>query len=182
MKQFVHGGSGISVAGAVRRDVPDSVVLHLADGSVEAITDAPGYDETTIFSPDERLGITMTTRFSKADPAILGLVPRPFPDSLNMGLSMFAYTYAVTGVRLARQGNVGPALIDVAASKNQPGYLESTSTRMTTGCSDRQCRGIRPGARRCGSRACAERAPFAQEMAPSASASWNCPNTSRARQ
>lgn len=124
VKQFVHGGTALSLVGAGRRDVPDSVVQDLITGQLQAITDTPGYTETTIFSPDERLGITMSTRFSaKTDPAILGLLPRPYPDSLNMGLSMFAYTYAVTGVRRARQGNIGPALIDIAASKSQDNYL-----------------------------------------------------------
>ena len=130
IKQFVHGGTAISLVGAVRRDVPDSVVQDLASGRVEAITDAPGYDETTIFSPDERLGLTMTSRFSPGtDPAILGLMPRPYPASLNMGLSMFAYVYAVSGVRLERPGNVGPALIDIAASETQKGYLGENLNR-----------------------------------------------------
>jgi hypothetical protein len=40
-----------------------------------------------------------------------------------MGLSMLAYTYSVTGVRRSRPGNIGPALIDIQASKTQPGYL-----------------------------------------------------------
>jgi hypothetical protein len=123
VKQFVDGGAGLSLAGGVRRDLSNSVVQDLASGRVEAITDTPGYTETTIFSPDERLGLTMTTRFSSTDPAILGLVPRPYATSLNMGLSMFAYTYAVTGVRRSRPGNVGPVLIDIQASKSQPGYL-----------------------------------------------------------
>lgn len=124
VKQFVHGGTAISLVGAVRRDLPDSVVQLLATGEKEAVTDTPGYTETTIFSPDERLGMTMTSRFSKhTDLAVLGLMPRPYPDSLNMGLSMLAYTYSVTGVRAARSGNVGPALIDIAASKTQDGYL-----------------------------------------------------------
>ena len=124
VKQFVHGGSAISMVGAITRDTPDSLVQHLASGKLEAITDTPGYTETTIFSPDERLGVTMTTRFSpQSDPAILGLMPRPYPASLNMGLSMFAYTYAVTGVRLSRPGNVGPALIDIQASKSHENYL-----------------------------------------------------------
>lgn len=123
VKQFVEGGKAISMVGSVDRDVPDSVVQHLSDGRVEKITDTPGYTETTIFSPDERLGMTMTTRFSpQTDPAVLGLLPRPYPASLNMGLSMFAYTYAVTGVRTARPGNVGPALIDIRASKTVDGY------------------------------------------------------------
>jgi hypothetical protein len=124
VKQFVRGGTALSLAGAVDRDIPDSVVQNLASGTVEAITHAPGYDETTIFSPDERLGLAMTTRFSpRTDPAILGLVPRPYPASLNMGLSMFAYTYSVTGVRRSRPGNVGPALIEIERSKNSADYL-----------------------------------------------------------
>lgn len=124
VKQFVHGGTAISLVGSVKRDLPNSVVQDLATGKVEAVTDTPGYTETTIFSPDERLGMTMTSRFSKStDLAILGLMPRPYPASLNMGLSMLAYTYSVTGVRAARSGSVGPALIDIEASKTQNGYL-----------------------------------------------------------
>lgn len=123
VKQFVDGGTAISLVGATTRDTPDSVIQHLGINRTEAITDTPGYTETTILSPDERIGITMTTRFSPADPAILGLLPRPYPASLNMGLSMLAYTYAVTGVRGERPGNIGPALIDIAASKSTPGYL-----------------------------------------------------------
>jgi len=122
VKQFVDGGRAISLVGAGHRDLPTSVVQDLATGRSEAITDTPGYNETTIFSPDERLGITMTTRFSQnTDLAILGLMPRPYPDSLNMGLSMFAYTYAVTGVRRAREGDIGPALIDLRTSKAKEG-------------------------------------------------------------
>jgi hypothetical protein len=75
VKQFVHGGTAISEAGAIKHDTPDSVVQDLAGGGVEGITDTPSYTETTILSPDERLGITMTTRFSKrTDPAILALI------------------------------------------------------------------------------------------------------------
>ena len=123
VKQFVEGGTGISVVGMANHDIPDTTVLHLDTGRVEAITDTPGYTETTIFSPDERLGITMTTRFSeKTNPAVLGLVPRPHPDSLNMGLARYAYTYAVSGVRRSRPGNIGPALIDIAKSKTQDDY------------------------------------------------------------
>ena len=124
VKQFVEGGSAISLVGMANHDLPDSVVQHLDDGRREAITNTPGYTETTIFSPDERLGITMTTRFSEqTDPAVLGLIPRPYPDSLNMGLSRYAYTYAVSGVRRSRPGNIGPALIDISKAKTQDGYL-----------------------------------------------------------
>ena len=124
VKQFVRGGTAISLAGARRSDLADSVVLDLATGRTEAITRTPGYDETTIFSPDERHGMVMSTRFSPStDLAILGLVPRPYPDSLNMGLNMLAYTYGVTGVRRSRPGNVGPALTEISKSTSQDGYL-----------------------------------------------------------
>lgn len=123
VKQFVMGGTGISLAGGARRDLADSTVLHLATGAVEAITDTPGYTETTIFSPDERLGVVMTARFSpQTDLAVLGLVPRPYPGALNMGLNSLAYNYSVSGVRQQRPGNVGPALIDIARSKADSGY------------------------------------------------------------
>lgn len=124
VKQFVHGGKAISMAGGTRRDIADSTVLHLATGEVEAITDTPGYTETTIFSPDERLSVVMTARFSpRSDLAVLGLMPRPYPGALNMGLNSFAYNYSVSGVRQQRAGNVGPALIDIERSKSQEGYL-----------------------------------------------------------
>ena len=123
VKQFVHGGSAISMVGAVRRDTPDSVVQQLVSGDIDAVTDTAGYNETTIFAPDERLGITMSARFSPAsDLAILGLMPKPYPANLNMGVSMHAYTHAVTGVRQSREGNVGPALIDIEKSQHDSSY------------------------------------------------------------
>ncbi|MEJ5979631.1 hypothetical protein WG901_23465 [Novosphingobium sp. PS1R-30] len=130
VKQFVHGGTAISLAGARHRDLADSTVLHLKSGEVEAITDTPGYDETTIFSPDERLGVVMSSRFSAGtDLALLGLMPRPYPDSLNMGLNSLAYNYSVSGVRQKRPGSIGPALIEIAPSKTRPGY---TGTNLNT--------------------------------------------------
>ena len=124
VKQFIAGGTGLSLVGMIDSNLPDSVALDLSTGAIDPITHTPGYAETTIFSPDERLGITMTTRFSEdTDPAIIGLLPRPYPAALNMSLNMFAYTYAVTGVRATRSGNVGPALIDIEQSRTQPGYL-----------------------------------------------------------
>lgn len=124
VKQFVDGGTALSLAGMTGHDIPDSVVYQLGTEQMEAITSTPGYTETTIFSPDEQLGLVMSTRFSaKTDPAVLGLLPRPYPDSLKMNLSMLAYTYAVTGVRRTRKGNIGPALIDIERSKSKPGYL-----------------------------------------------------------
>ncbi|MET1756416.1 hypothetical protein ABVV53_13280 [Novosphingobium sp. RD2P27] len=124
VKQFVSGGTAISLVGIVNHALPDSTVQHLSDGRIEAITNTPGYTETTIFSPDERLGMTMTTGFSeKTDMAVVGLMPRPYPDSLNIGLARYAYTYGVSGVRRSRPGNIGPALIDISKAKKQDGYL-----------------------------------------------------------
>lgn len=123
VKQFVAGGTAISMVGAMRRDTADTVVRDLVSGAQVQITDTPGYTETTIFSPDERLGIVMSTRFSaRTNMAILGLMPRPYAANLNMGLNMYAYTYSVTGVRISRQGNIGPVLVDIAASRSEAGY------------------------------------------------------------
>ena len=73
MKQFVRGGTAISLVGSGRRATADSIVEDFVTGEVTAITNTPGYNETTIFSPDERLGIVMTPRFSpKTDFAIFG--------------------------------------------------------------------------------------------------------------
>lgn len=117
VKQFIKGGTAVSLVGAVNRDTADSVVWNLTTGELQQITDTPGYNETTIFSPDENLGVVMTSRFSEqTDMAVLGLVPRPYPASLNMGLNMHTYVYSVPGVRRSRNGNIGPALVDIAAS------------------------------------------------------------------
>jgi hypothetical protein len=124
VKQFVEGGTAISLAANGNFYAWDTNLLHLDEERVEVITNTPGYTETVIFSPDERLGIVMTTRFSEqTDPAVLGLLPRPYSDSLNMGLGRFVYTYAVAGVRRSRPGNIGPALVDIKKSKTQDGYL-----------------------------------------------------------
>jgi hypothetical protein len=124
VKQFVHGGAGISVVGSRDLVTADSTVIHLDTGEVDQITYTPGYDETTIFSPDERLGMVMTTRFSpKTDLGILGFMPRPFGGSLSVNLNRYMYTHGVTAVRGEREGNIGPALIDIERSKTEPGYL-----------------------------------------------------------
>jgi hypothetical protein len=123
VKQFVRGGAAISLAGAKDTAVTDSVVQDLASNEVVQITRTPGYDETTIFSPDERLGLVMTTRGSeRTNPAIFGLMPRPHATLTSAGIIPFLYMYAVAGVRSFREGNVGPALIEVERSKNEPGY------------------------------------------------------------
>ncbi|GGD60696.1 hypothetical protein GCM10010911_18180 [Paenibacillus nasutitermitis] len=123
VKQFVKGGTAISLVGALNRSTTDSIVQDLTSDNLTQITNTPGYDETTIFSPDERLGIVMSTRFSEdTDPAIFGLLPRPH-GALNLGpLNGILYTYSVSDVRRFREGNIGPVLININRSKYQPGY------------------------------------------------------------
>ncbi|WP_179032487.1 hypothetical protein [Paenibacillus kribbensis] len=123
VKQFVKGGNAISIVGGMYYSTPDSLVQDLNSESVTQITYTPGYNETTIFSPDERLGMVMTTRFSEqTDPAIFGLMPRPYGIYTSTDMMYLQYTYAVTGVRNFREGNVGPALIDINRSMHQDGY------------------------------------------------------------
>jgi hypothetical protein len=124
VKQFVHGGTAISAVGDGGAPLTDSVVQDLLTDAVDPITRAPGYDETTILSPDERLGIVMTSRASaRTDPAFLGLVPRPHAQLVTMPLAWVVYLYAVDGVRRFRRGNIGPVLIDVERSRTEQGYL-----------------------------------------------------------
>ncbi len=123
VKQFVKGGNAISLVGAGNYELADSLVQHLDSPVLDVITHTPGYTETTIFSPDERLGITMSAQFSKkSDLAILGLLPRPYPGGLSMGVGMISYIHSVPGVRRSREGSIGPVLIDVAASKSDADY------------------------------------------------------------
>lgn len=123
VKQFVWGGTAISAVGAKNGAITDSVVQELASGDIIQITQTPGYDETTIFSPDECLGMVMSTRGSKkTDPAVFGLLPRPRGGLATQGLIQHLYMYAVAGVRSFRQGNIGPVLIDLERSMYEPGY------------------------------------------------------------
>jgi hypothetical protein len=122
VKQFVHGGRAISLVGSKDSVITDSVVQDLAVLKTERITKTPGYDETTIFSPDERLGIVMTTRGSpKTNPAVFGLLPRPHCYAMQ-GMIQIFYLYAVAGVRTFRPGNIGPAIIDIERSIHEEGY------------------------------------------------------------
>lgn len=123
VKQFVHGGTALSLVGAKEGGLTDSVVQHVATGEVTQITRTPGYDETTIFSPDERLGLVMSTRGSKStDPAVFGLLPRPRGGLATQGLAMHLYLYAVDGVRRFRKGNIGPVLVEIDRSIHEAGY------------------------------------------------------------
>lgn len=123
VKQFVQGGNAISAVGQQLYSTTDSIVQDLKSDKITQITYTPGYDETTIFSPDEQLGMVMSTRFSKnTDPAIFGLMPRPYGGYTSMGLNSILYTYAVTGVRKSRNGNIGPVLVNINSSMNDKGY------------------------------------------------------------
>lgn len=124
VKQFVRGGTAISAIGAGTGALTDSVVQDLRSGKLESLTNCPGYEETTILSPDERLGMVMSTRASDSTNfAILGLLPRPHAALVTMGLSLQVYMFAVASVRSHRQGNVGPVLIDVAQSMADHDYM-----------------------------------------------------------
>lgn len=124
VKQFVHGGSAISAVGDGGGALTDSVVQDLATGAIIRITQTPGYDETTIFSPGERLGMVMTSRASRrTNPAFLGLLPRPHANLVGMTLAWTVYAYTVAGVRAFRDGNIGPVLIDIRRSMSEPDYV-----------------------------------------------------------
>lgn len=125
IKQFVHGGRAISMVGmGPDTAMADSVVQNLETGDVKRVTLTPGYDETTIFSPDERLGIVMTTRFSpKTNCAILTHVPRPFARLALGNLIMPIYLYSVASVRRNGGGNIGPALVEIDRATREPDYL-----------------------------------------------------------
>ena len=123
IKQFVHGGTAISVAGIKNGALCDSVIQDLESDEIIQITNVPGYDETTILSPDEKLGIVMSTRGSeKTNCAIVGLLPRPYASLVTQPLIANFYMYSVDGIRKFRKGNIGPVLIDIDRSMNVPGY------------------------------------------------------------
>jgi len=122
VKQFVRGGKEISLVGAGPNGMGNSVTQDVATGEVKLVTNTPGYDETTIFSPDERLGMVMSTRFSEAtDMGVLGLVPRPYGEVLHNIMGQI-YMYSVIGVRRVRPGNIGPAMINIEMSQHDADY------------------------------------------------------------
>lgn len=121
IKQFIQGGKWLSLAGSSGSVLPDSVIQALDSEEVQAITCLSSYEETTIFSPDETLGLVMSTRGSpQTNMSILGLIPRPYGSLLN--LARYAYMYGVTAVRSFRKGNIGPVLIEIEKSKNNHRY------------------------------------------------------------
>lgn len=123
VKQFIRGGRAISIVGSTRSGSADSVIQDLDSEDIVQMTNMPGYDETTIYSPDEKLGLLMTTRFSpKTDLGVIGLVPRPPYIFMTKSLSLPSWSYSVAAVRQSVDGNVGPALLELDRVKNEPGY------------------------------------------------------------
>lgn len=123
IKQFSWDCQQISFVGSTLQGLARSVIQNLNDDEVHEITHEPGYDETTIVSPDGQYGIVMTTRFSpKTSSRILGLIPRPYSALGLMNMSPNAYMYGITGVRLTRKGNIGPALILISESMKDNDY------------------------------------------------------------
>lgn len=122
VKQFVHGGTGISVAGS-GYGIAGPNVQHLLKNEKTCYYKTSGYDETLIFSPDENNGIVMSTHFSpRTNFDILGLVPRPLQSNILSAMAMPVYCYAVSDVRAQRAGNIGPVLIDIRLDQQEVGH------------------------------------------------------------
>lgn len=123
VKQFIRGGRGITLAGG-GKCISESTLQMLDSEEVNQITDTLGYEETAIFSPDEKYAICMSPRFSPGtDCGVLGVVPL-YNDIMTRSKYLnVLYQYAIAGVRFGRPGNIGPALIDVERSmKEGRGY------------------------------------------------------------
>ena len=125
LKQFIRGGLAVSEAGmAEGTRIADSVIQDLDGEGIRRVTRTCCYDETTIFSPDERLGIVMTTRFSpKTNCAVLAWLPRPFMGLSLRGTTLPAYMLSVAAARVTPGANIGPALIDIRRSMREEGYM-----------------------------------------------------------
>lgn len=119
VKQFIRGGSAISLVGN-SDSLSDSVVEELNTGYTWQFTHTAGYEETAIFSPDETLAICMSPRFSKRTNCdILGLIPLPFSAHARAPIINAAYMYAIASERMARKGLIGPVLVDVLRTINE---------------------------------------------------------------
>lgn len=124
VKQFIRGGRGLSFVGS-GRGTGNSLLQALDTEEVTELTKLPCYDETTMLSPDERLGIVMSTRFSpQTNCGIIGLLPRRGNMLTKTGLINIVYMYAVAGARRGIPGaNIGPALVDLKKAEEDPAYL-----------------------------------------------------------
>jgi len=96
IKQFINGGEALTLAGAGNSALAKSVFQNLVGEENYPLTNFPGYEETTIISPDGKLGIVMTTRFSpKTSSEILGFLPRPLSVYTVSKMNRYAYMYGV---------------------------------------------------------------------------------------
>lgn len=124
LKQFIKGGSALSIASSNKAGTLDSMIQYFEEDNVEMVSNNDSYEETAIFSPDERLALCMSTRFSHGtNGEIFALCKRPLKAVPAMSLSMVIYSYGVMDVRHFRNGNIGPVLIDVAAQQRDPAYM-----------------------------------------------------------
>lgn len=119
VKQFVKGGRAITLAGG-GKSISESTLQMLDSEEFVQITDTLGYEETAIFSPNEKYAVCMSPRFSpKTDCGVLGVVPL-YNDIVTRSKYLnVLYQYAIAGVRFQREGNIGPALIDVERSMKE---------------------------------------------------------------
>ena len=124
IKQFINGGEALTLAGGGKQGLAKSVFQDLVSDTHYQITHSPGYEETTIISPDGKLGLVMTTRFSpKTSSEILGIMPRPFSAYTLSKMNRYAYVYGVLSVRNNRPGNIGPAVINISESIKNETYM-----------------------------------------------------------
>ena len=96
IKQFVNGGEALTLAGSGDMALAKSVFQNLVGFENYPLSLFPGYEETTIISPDGKLGLVMTTRFSpKTSSEILGYMPRPLCVYSLRKINRYVYFYGV---------------------------------------------------------------------------------------
>ena len=123
IKQFIEGGNALTLVGSLPDSFVKSVYQSLVNNDHYAYSHETGYDETSILSPDEKLGISMSTRFSpNTSFSILGLMPRPYCFLTLSKITQNVYLYAVAGVRNGRKGNIGPVLFKKEKSIKDANY------------------------------------------------------------
>ena len=134
LKQFIRGGRALTMAGG-GDSVSESMMVPLDSEELIQITDTPGYEETTIFSADEKLGVVMSPRFSeKTNCAVFGLVPQPQSMAVRSKFINCLYMYCVSGVRTFRRGNIGPVLINIEKSRAEGRAYQGVDLSDPEGC------------------------------------------------
>ncbi len=119
VKQFVKGGRGLTLAGG-GTCITESTLQMLDTEEVAQITETLGYEETAIFSPNEKYAVCMSPRFSpETDCGVLGVVPLYYDMITRRKYLNVLYQYAIAGVRYEKAGNIGPVLIDICRSMSE---------------------------------------------------------------